>query len=65
MKAWKLRLYEERTELADRYTKLGNFLVTADIAADQLYLLREQYNVMYQYLAVLDKRIALIHKETK
>ena len=59
MKKWKIRLYEERVELMRKYEKLSHFLDTAKLEYEHLKLLREQKEVMYDYLTILDKRIDL------
>lgn len=59
-KEWKQRVYNERAELKDKYIKLGHSLDTAqNIDPQSMDLLREQYDIMQQYLRVLDKRIHL------
>jgi len=62
MKAWKERLHNEREELMGKYQKLVHFLQTAHLDKENMDLLYAQREAMYEYLAILDKRIAINSK---
>jgi len=54
-KDWYARLYEEREELMSKLIKLKHFIDTADIP--DMDLLRDQHDIMQQYVAILDRRL--------
>jgi hypothetical protein len=57
------RLYDEKTELKERYEKIASFISSEDfnkIDENQKGLLRIQYRAMETYLAVLNERLNLI-----
>jgi len=57
-KQWQTRVYKERSDLKVKYIALGHFLDTAqNIEEEQMAMLRKQYDIMHQYLRILDKRI--------
>ena len=66
---WLVRLVEERDQLLERITKLARFLskqkggVTID--TEKLRLLKDQIQVMDQYLAILETRIRLVPVDTR
>lgn len=66
---WLVRLVEERDQLLERITKLDRFLskqkggVTID--TEKLRLLKDQIQVMDQYLAILETRIRLVPVDTR
>lgn len=61
---WLVRLVEERDQLLERITKLARFLSKqkggATIDTQKLRLLKDQIQVMDQYLAILETRIRLV-----
>lgn len=64
------RLKVERQELQDKYQKLVHFIhkesaqFTA-LSEGQQDLLRQQANIMSQYVSILTRRLELIEKEGK
>ena len=58
MKQWQQRVYDERAELMDKYTKLKHFLVTASVKEIELDLLKAQADIMAEYIQILDRRMA-------
>jgi len=59
MKEWQNRVHEERDELLFKMQKLQHFIVTVkDMDIIQMNLLRDQHDVMQQYVNILDKRMA-------
>ncbi len=41
----------------ERYKALNHFLATADMADEEVKLLKDQYSIMAEYLHILDRRI--------
>ena len=59
MKEWQNRVHEERDELLFKMQKLQHFIATVkDMDIIQMNLLRDQHDVMQQYVNILDKRMA-------
>ena len=62
------RLYEERTQLKERYAKLASFIISQDFNQfdeNQKGLLRIQYHAMETYLSVLNQRLTLLENNLK
>lgn len=62
MSGYQERVIEERNQLADRHSKLAQFILVNETfakmgKADQDLLIRQE-RVMHEYILILDQRIA-------
>lgn len=58
MEYYKDRVLVEKEELVNKITKLENFLNLATTETKEIKLLKEQLDIMYSYVSILNKRIA-------
>ncbi|WP_438565389.1 crAss001_48 related protein [Clostridium sp.] len=62
MQDWQKRVVEERRELSEKVSNLGNYIDSdsfKEIDIGHQKLLDEQWSAMVKYLVALDKRINL------